>query len=258
MKLISRSFMALVGACAFGGTALAEGRFLSDGLTEEEATKQYVVDVGIAGVVSPKYDGADDYIIYPFPIISFAKFYLPGIGEVKDGVTKKGVFLYPSFGYVGGRSPNDDPKLAGTKKINWAGEVGLGAGFRYDWFRAFLEVRRGFNGYNGFVGRAGMDAIFEPHDRWTLSVGPRVDFADDNYFDTYFGMPGSFDPDGGFKSVGAVARVSFEATEDVSLHLQGGYDRLIGDAEDSPVTVSDDQFTAAFGVTYRFDFDLWK
>lgn len=261
MKLFAKA--AVCSALLVGGIApgFAADDILVGDLTPTEARKQFVVDVGLAGVVTPKYDGSDDYIVYPLPLIAFSRFYLPGFGQVKDGESQ-GIFFYPSFSYVGERKPTDDPKLAGTQKVEWAGEVGLGGGYQYDWFRAFAEVRHGFNGHTGIVGRAGIDFLFQPLDRLKIAVGPRVDFADSDYMETYFGSPagsavGAYSADGGFKSVGAIARASFAATDDVSLHLQGGWDRLVGDAADSPISLDDDQFTVAIGAAYRYDFNLF-
>ncbi|WP_310621796.1 MipA/OmpV family protein [Flexibacterium corallicola] len=241
--------------------AFAKDEILLGSMTPEEMQKQYVVDIGLAGVVSNKYDGSDKYNIYPLPLIAFSRFYLPALGQVKDGV-QGGVFVYPSFGYVSERKPSDGEKLRGTRKIDWAGEIGIGGGYRHDWFRGFIEVRHGFNGNTGVVGRAGLDFIYSPLEQWTFSLGPRADFADSDYMETYFGLSssaayGPYSADGGFKSVGLVGRVSYSVMEDITLHLQGGWDRLIGDASDSPVTETDNMFTVALGATYRFDFNLF-
>ncbi|MDD7909356.1 MipA/OmpV family protein [Pseudovibrio exalbescens] len=261
MKLLAKVALTAALMAGVSAQALADDGILVDDLTPTEASKQYVVDIGVAGVITPKYDGADDYVVYPLPLFAFSRFYLPGFGQVKDGGTQS-LFFYPSFGFVGEREPSDDARLAGTKKVDWAGEIGFGGGFRYDAFRMFAEVRHGFNGHTGIVGRAGIDYITKPMDKLTLAIGPRVDFADSDYMETYFStassaVVGAYSADGGFKSVGAIARVSYEATEDVSLHLQGGWDRLIGDAADSPISLDDDQFTVAIGATYRYDFNIF-
>ncbi len=245
----------------FSSHALAEDRFIPDDLTEEQATKQYVIDIGVAGFVNPKYDGADEYIIYPLPLIAFSRFYLPGYGQIEKDRTD-GIFFYPSFGFVGERSASDSSRLAGTRRIPWAGEIGLGGGFRHDWFRAFIEIRHGFNGHRGFVGRAGIDVISEITDDLTFTFGPRIDAADGSYMDTYFSVPagasrGPFDADGGFKSVGAIIRASYSLTDTWGLHLQGGYDRLINTAADSPITSNDNMWSVGLGATYRVSFDVF-
>lgn len=261
---MTASFRYIAGfaLAAFATQAMAEDRFIPDDLNKEQAQKQFVLDIGVAGFVNPKYDGSDEYIIYPLPLIAFSRFYLPGFGQIKNGTFDDGAFIYPSFGFVGERNPSDASVLEGTRRVPWAGEIGLGGGFQRDWFRAFVEVRHGFNGHRGWVGRAGIDVISELTEDITFVFGPRVDAADTSYMETYFSSPagsagGEFDASGGFKSVGGVIRASYAMTDNIGLHLQGGYDRLINDAGDSPISQNDNMWSVGFGATYRFAWDLF-
>lgn len=230
--------------------------------------KQYVLDLGAGVLVKPRYDGSDSYLFSPMPIIAVGRFYVPGLGQVADGQKQTGVFFYPSFNFVGERKPSDDKDLRGTRKINWAFEAGLGAGFQGENFRVFAEVRQGFNGHKGQVGQIGADLITRPMDRLEWSIGPRVGFASSKYMDTYFSVSAAesaasglsqFKAGGGFKSVGVETRFSYDLNDKVKLHLQGGYDRLIGDAGKSPLVKKGDrnQFNIGTGVTYRFSFDVF-
>lgn len=267
MKKILLRTLAAFFAGSMSVAAMAQGGDLS----EEDANRQFVVDLGVGAMVKPRYEAADSYLVYPFPLISVGRFYVPGFGQVVDGRRRSGVFLYPSFGFVGERKASDTTDLTGTNKINWAVELGLGGGFRTEHFRAFAELRQGFNGHTGQVGQLGVDAIIYPAEKWELLIGPRAEFASGGYMDTYFGVSATeaaasggrltqYDPGAGFKSVGLEARVSYDLNDDVRLHLQGGYDRLIGDAADSPIAKigSEDQFNIGLGVTYRFAFDVFK
>ncbi|WP_417680874.1 MipA/OmpV family protein [Roseibium sp.] len=261
--------------CLLGATALAAlivpAQAQDAYPAAEKPVRQYVMDLGIGGMVQPRYEGADSYLIYPFPIISVSNFYFPGLGQIADGKKRSGFFVYPSFNFIGERSASDSADLTGTKTVNWALELGLGGGFRTDHFRAFAELRQGINGHHGQVGQLGADAIFFPMDKVEWSIGPRTSFATGDYMDTYFGVTAAeaaasggrltaYDPDAGFKSVGLATRISYNVTDDVRLHLQGGYDRLVGDAADSPITKAGDknQFSIGLGATYRFSFDLFN
>ncbi len=265
-KFISRAVVALL-AGAVSGTALAQGGSLS----EEDAQKQFVVDLGIGAIVKPRYESADNYLVYPLPLIQLGRFYLPGFGQVVEGRGRTGAFIFPSFGFIGQRKASDNADLTGTKKVDWALELGLGGGFRTDNFRAFAELRQGINGHTGQVGQLGLDGIFYPGEKWEISFGPRAEFASGEYMDTYFGVTSAeagasggrlsqYNPNAGFKSVGLSGIVSYDWNEDVRLHLQGGYERLIGDAADSPIAKagSENQFSLGMGVTYRFAFDVFK
>lgn len=260
------AFLALTFS-AVSGSALAQ----SGDISTDDADRQFVIDLGIGAMIKPKYEAADAYLVYPFPLISVGRFYVPGIGQVVDGRRRAGIFFYPSFGVVGERKASDDADLSGTNTIDWALELGLGGGFRTEHFRVFAELRQGINGHTGQVGQLGLDGIIYPAEKWEVSVGPRAEFASGEYMDTYFGVTAAeaaasggtlsqYDPGAGFKSVGLAARVSYDLTDDVRLHLQGGYEKLIGDAADSPITKvgSEDQFNVGLGVTYRFSFDLFN
>ncbi|MEP2706616.1 MAG: MipA/OmpV family protein [Roseibium sp.] len=265
-KQISRMALALSFSAA-SGLALAQ----SSKVSAEDANKQFVVDLGVGAMVKPRYEAADSYLVYPFPLISIGRFYVPGLGQVVDGRRKSGVFVYPSFGFVGKRKASDDSDLTGTNEVDWALELGLGGGFRTEHFRAFAELRQGINGHHGQVGQLGLDGIIYPGEKWEVSAGPRADFASGNYMDTYFGVSSTeaansagnltqYKASAGFKSVGLAVRGSYDWSDDVRLHLQGGYDRLIGDAADSPIAKvgSENQFSIGLGATYRFAFDVFK
>lgn len=262
----------LAGAALLGLGTLAEAQ---DSLSPPDdlpvPQRQYVIDLGVGALVQPKYEGADKLLVTPMPIVNFARFYFPGFGQVKDGeVSTRGVFFYPSFNFMGERKASDAAHLTGTNRIDWALELGAGAGFRYDWFRAFVELRQGINGHSGQVGRVGADVIVSPMERLQLSFGPRADFASADYMKTYFGVtaaeaaaPGSvlaaYRPGGGFKSVGVLGRARYAVTDQATLHLQAGWDRYVGEAAKSPIikTGNRDRFTVGAGVTYRFAFDLF-
>ncbi|MBD8892061.1 MipA/OmpV family protein [Labrenzia suaedae] len=252
------------------GLAFLAAAAVTQAASAQETQRQYEVDLGVGVSLAPKYETAESYLLSPFPLISVGRFYVPGLGQVVDGKRKTGVFFYPSFGFIGERKPSDSADLTGTRKVNWALELGLGGGYRAENWRVFAELRQGINGHHGQVGRLGADAIIFPMDRVEVSFGPRADFVSGSYMDTYFGVTAAeaaasggrlsaYNPDGGFKSVGLETRISYDWTDDVRVHLQGGYDRLIGDAAKSPLAKngSKDQFTVGLGVTYKFRFDLF-
>ncbi len=244
-----------------------------DGISAPEdrpmPARQYVLDLGGGAIVKPEYPGAEDYLVYPLPIVVVGRFYLPGLGQVVDGETvKRGFLFYPSFDFNGERKASDSSDLTGTKTVDWAFEFGLGAGYRYDWLRGSVELRQGFNGHQGQVAEFGLDFITNPVDRLEVIFGPRASWASDDYMETYFGVTPAeaaagpltaYNADSGFKTVGLVARASYAWTDDVTFHLQGGWDHFVGDASDSPIVQagSEDQFSIGAGITYRFAFDIF-
>lgn len=266
---MANQFGLAAGAFA-AAAAIAVPATLSADEYSDAYQKQYVIDLGVGLKYKPKYPGADDYIFVPYPLAAVSRFYIPGIGTVGGGGSKSGFSLFPSFGFIGERDPSDAPILFGTKKVDWTVEAGLGVAYRYDWLRGFVAVRQGFNGHSGQVIDIGADIITQPTERIGFTFGPRVTWASDDYMSTYFGVtPGEaagnplltpYSADAGFKTAGAIARVSYALTEKTTFHVQGGWERFIGDAEGSPIVKQgdEDQFWVGAGLSYRFEFNLFK
>ncbi len=235
----------------------------------DSSDRQYVLDVGGGVIYKPKYPGADDYVFLPFPIFSASRLYFPGVGHF--GGTVRGISVYPSFDFHGKREASDSPSLAGTNTIDWALEAGAGIAYRWDWLRIYGQARQGFNGHHGQVVDMGFEVTVEPADRLKLVVGPRLTWASDDYMSTYFGVTqaeanasgGALTPysaSSGFESAGVLARLSYKVSDRTTFHVRGGWQRLIGDAADSPIVTADDdnQFSIGVGVSRRFDFNLFK
>lgn len=265
---IARSLLIAIVLATCGQTARAEG-------TQRDrpiATRQYVLDLGVGAILKPRYPAGDSLLVYPFPIIAVGRFYIPGIGQFGDGnEVTRGFYFFPSFDFIGERKASDSPDLTGTNTIDWALELGAGVGYRYDWLRGFVELRQGINGNTGQVADFGIDFIFNPTARWEVFFGPRASWASDEYMNTYFGVtaaeasaPGSvlstYNAGAGFKTVGLEARASYAWTEDITLHLQAGWNRFVGDAAGSPIvkTGSENQYSIGAGVSYRFAFDIFN
>jgi outer membrane protein len=92
------------------------------------------------------------------------------------------------------------------------------------------------------------------------TVGPRLRWGSSKYTRAYFGVPTpapiftSYEPDGGIYAVGAVAGLRLPLGRTFGLYGYLGYDRLTGDAADSPIVQagSRDQYSAGLALTYRF------
>ncbi|AXS42276.1 MipA/OmpV family protein [Breoghania sp. L-A4] len=234
-----------------------------------QAGTDLVIDLGIGARLQPKYEGAESYLLSPFPIIKLSYLRLGSLYTLEDK-PEAGVFFYPSFNFVGARTARDNASLTGLNSVDWAVELGAGVGFRNEYLRAFAEVRRGLHGHNGFVGEVGVDAILHPMDKVTLLAGPRMGFADGKYMDTYFGVSAAesaasggalavHKAGGGIKDIGLEATVNYAWTDTTTLSLEGGYRRLIADAGSSPIVKrgSADQFSIGVGVSHRFSLDLY-
>lgn len=235
-----------------------------------------VIELGAGVSTQPAYEGASDYIVSGFPIVALQYLNIPGLFSVGSPDERQGGFrIGPSFRYVDKRNAADYPKLLGTLPLEESYQLGLRAGYEFPIYETLnVEVygaaRYAFNEGEGFVGDAGFDLISRPRPDLEFKLGPRTSFADSEYMDAYFsvrpiealgsfGRLAAYDAESGFKSVGVAASARYEFRPDWFLNANAAWDRLVGDAKDSPIVRvgSEDQFFAGFGLSRRFRVDLF-
>ena len=167
-----------------------------------------------------------------------------------------------SFRYIGERD-DEGGRLTGLDGVDATLELGAGLSYATGDVRVFGDVRYGLFGHEAFVGEIGADFFLRPTDRLTLRAGPRALFGTDDYADTYFGVTpgesaasggrfGSFDADGGLISAGVEVGAGYQISRNWGVDAVVTYERLRGDAADSPITTDDGQVSASIGVTRRF------
>jgi len=233
--------------------------------------RERLITIGPGVQIQPRYPGADSYSLAPMPIFDIRKEGDPlGFEAPDEGA---------GIGLLGRRSPIDigpAVQFQGKRRERHVGaEVGnvpftVEAGaFVETWLgdslRVRAEGRRGIGGHDGWLGDLGADLVAESETS-VFSIGPRVRWADDNWHDAYFGVTpavatrtglAAFDPGGGIYAVSGVAsaRHQFGGDDRWGVHVDGRYDRLVGDAADSPIVAafgSRDQFAAGIGLSYTF------
>ena len=108
------------------------------------------------------------------------------------------------------------------------------------------------------------DYVARHGDDWLFSIGPRVTLGDAKYHRAYFGVTPAaattsglpaYDPGGGIQSVGITAGYHRMLGKRWGIAVYGRYDRLIGDAADSPVTRqlgSRSQPSGGIALSYTF------
>ena len=230
--------------------------------------RDFELEVGLAARYRPKYEGSDKYILTAYPLFKIHFLRLPN-GKKIGGGSNRGFGIRPSFGYRGKREASDAPILTGLGTVDAAYELGAAVSYRWEYARAFVDLRYGFGGYNGFVGETGVDLVYEPTERLTLAAGPRVSFASSDYMQTYFGVtPAQSAASGlpvttvgsGFKSAGIAGNIRYKLTDRWTAVTGASWWRLIGDAESSPIISgggAQDQVWAHFGFTYRFGGNMY-
>jgi outer membrane protein len=180
--------------------------------------------------------------------------------------TASGLGFGGSLRYISGRDAADYEELVGLEDIDRALELGGSVKYSAPKYELFASLRYGAVGHRSFVSEVGADAIYRPTDNFRVSIGPRVLWGDDTYAATYFGVTqeeidsGStftpFDPKSGIISAGAELEAIYEMNDDWQVVGTITYDRLRGDAADSPITELDEQLSTQIVLTRRITFNF--
>lgn len=259
-----RCVIATVSAAllAMPGAAAAQSAFPAGG-------NDMVVTLGGGLRVQPEFEGSKAYQVVPFPMIGLRFTVNPFTGEP---ISEFGFGVAPAFRFVGKREVGVGTDLFGLKPIDAALEAGLRLEYSWAFGRAFFELRQGFGGHHGQIADIGADAISDPLPGVKLSVGPRVSFASDDFMDTYFSVSAAqatanqaaggaltaYNAEGGLRSFGLGGRIDYELTPQWLLRFEGAWNRLAGDAGNSPIVKKAgdaNQFSVGFGAAYRFGLD---
>ncbi len=275
-RLASALFAAGLGFAAL--PAFAADPYVVPDTTEVAVVNNadLIIELGAGVSTQPAYEGSSDYIVSGYPIVSLQYLSLPGLFDIGSPEEQRGGFkLSPSFRFIDKRNAADYPELRGTRALDETYQLGLRAGYEfpiYDTFNVevYGEARYAFGEAEGFVGGAGFDLISRPTSVWEFKLGPTVTFADSDYMSTYFsvtpieslasfGRLAAYEADSGFKSAGVRGSARYEFRPNWFLNANAAYERMIGDAEDSPIVKvgSEDQFFAGIGLSHRFSLDLF-
>lgn len=260
---------ALAGAAfslAFAAPAAAQ-----DDPDEERGERGgWLVTIGGGAGVDPEYPGADSLSVGPMPIFNFRRQGAPLPFEAPDEGSGFGILRLlgednafdfgPAVQFQGKRREEDVGAPVGD--VGFTVEVG---GFAELYvarnFRLRAEARRGIGGHEAWLGDAFADFVLRDRDSYVFSIGPRVRWASDRYHDAYFGVgtaaPGLplYDPDGGIYAYGLTSGLTYMLGSNVGLYAHAGYDRLTGDAADSPIVRtfgSRNQLSGGLGLFYTF------
>ncbi|GGD96664.1 hypothetical protein GCM10011390_14320 [Aureimonas endophytica] len=238
---------------------------------EKPAGTDIVIELGLGGKLVPEYEGAKDYEVVPYPIVSLDYLSIPGLITFGSIDPQRGGFsIGPSFGYTGKRDSNDYADLSGLRDVDPTYEAGLKLSYEWDFAEIYGEARYAFGGADGFVGDLGANLVARPTQELQFKLGPTLTFASSDYMETYFGVSAAesiatggrlaaYEPDGGFKTAGVAASARYEFRPTWFLNAEASWNRFIGDAQDSPIvkTGSEDQYTVGLGLSKRFSLDLF-
>ena len=238
--------------------------------------------LGAGAVLAPDYEGSDDYEPYPSLRLRAAwgdGYFVDLGGSTLRALQLRGNFIPggrfqagPLLNFRQERDDVDDDEVDDLDDVDNAFELGgfLGYVHRFQGARGmalganFQFAADVSDAHNGWLFQPGIDFALPLGESFTLSARGFSTYATEKYMSTYFGIDNKnaafsgldrFDADAGFKDVGLGLGLNYRISDSWGLNLQGGYTRLIGDAEDSPVTDDEgtaNQFFGGVGFTFSF------
>ena len=227
--------------------------------------------IGGIGIVKPRYEGSDSYEIvgapFAFPVFSASSsgtFSVNGADDVRLRlVNMQGFEAGLLGGYAFGRDDNDGLLLRGLGDVDGGFIAGAFVGYRIGSTLFDVSYHHIVSGDTGGFLRVGASNKFQLSPQLSAKIRVGATYANNDYMTDYFGVStvqsgnsavglSPFDADAGFKDVHIQLSADYDITNRWSVMGGVGYKRLVGDAADSPVVETEDQFTATFGLTYRF------
>jgi outer membrane scaffolding protein for murein synthesis (MipA/OmpV family) len=218
--------------------------------------------------MSPSYEGGKSYEVVGFPFAAPAGFGEDGAVQVKalDDIRfrliRTGAFEFgPLAGYRFGRDESDAPRLVGMGDIDGGFVVGAFATYRTGPFAASISYHHQAAGDDtGGLIRFGLEHTQRLAPALKITTGVGTNYASDDYMTQFFGVSVAqagllpvYNASAGFKDVYAGVTASLDLNDRWTLMLIGRYSRLIGDAADSPVIETENQFYGGLGLSYKFD-----
>lgn len=232
--------------------------------------------LGGGAAYRPEYKGADEYEVQPFPYFS-VRYPISGMTLSLQGAALKLDVLAgdtfsagPVISYQQGRDDDiTNPIVRQLSTIDGAVEGGgyldfetpIGPGSLSAGVTALSDLSGVHDGYSVALNLGYRMPVTS---RLSLGVGAEVNWADENYMQTYYGvdLPGAFASglpsyaaEAGMERAGVNVNLIYRLTERWGVGVFGGYDKLLDSAADSPIVVqegSPDQYTGALAVFYRF------
>ncbi len=165
------------------------------------------------------------------------------------------------------RNRSDDSALAGMHNIDYTLEFGAFAEYYpAPYLRTRVELLQGVTGAEGLAANFMADYVYRPDPNWLLTVGPRLQFVNNQYESAFFSISGAeaalsglapYNASGGIDTFGIDATARYYVSDHLSFRGFFEWDRLVGDGADSPLVKmrgSEDQYEFGAGAAYRFTY----
>jgi outer membrane scaffolding protein for murein synthesis (MipA/OmpV family) len=225
-------------------------------------------------LVTPKYEGSKEYEVFGVPLVAPSGSSEPGFIQFRGPedirlrvINWNGFEAGPLAGWRFDREESDDDRLLGLGDVDGGIVLGGYAAYNFGMFKPFVSYSNQVSGDDtGGLLRFGAEAPISLGGGIKMTGIFGATWADDDYMDAFFSLSAAqvaaapafntaYDAGAGVKDVYVGLNADVPLTDVWTLKLTGQYSRLVGDAADSPIVESEDQFFGGLGLTYRFTID---
>lgn len=253
-------------------TVISAVALVSSGVTAQpaKADQPLAFQAGIAVQVAPTYEGSGDYKILAVPVVFPAgsddpddRVQFRGLDHLQFALINANGFQFgPLVGYRFGRDQDDGRLLHGLGDIDGGIVGGAFVSYRLGAIRASMSYHHQLSGDDtGGVVKFGLDTRHKLSPTLELTAAVGATWADDDYMQSFFGVTAAqavtsghalYLAEAGIKDVNLNIGSELQLSPQWMLRVNGRYARLVGDASDSPVVESRDQWSGGFSLTYQF------
>jgi outer membrane protein len=232
------------------------------------AADDWEVTVGITPLITPEYEGADEYRVLPVPMLDIKYkdiyFFNPYRGLGFNWIHTRQLQAGPVMTYRLWQNESSNPALDGMGDIPGTLELGGFVNYYLPYIRFGADIKQGVNGHRGAIANFSMEAYGKIGKKIQYALGPRYAWVDQNYMQTYFGIDhtqsartglDAYFPGAGSKEVGIGGFIGYDFNEHWSISTFGRLTRLLDPAADSPIVKDEgtpNQLTLAFSLSYTF------
>ncbi|RZT94109.1 outer membrane protein [Advenella incenata] len=219
--------------------------------------------LGLGAAIAPRYEGADEYRLQPFPVVDaqYGRFFARsgdglGLNIWQSAQLTIGAGVNMMEGYSKSDAPEGIGKLSNALGARiFVSTSAWGAIFTVSATQAISKSER------GLIANARVSYPYSISERFKVIPSVSLNWANAKYMDSYFGINAQqaarsglseYRPSAGFKDVSLRLGFSYDLTKTWSITGAAGVSRLMGNAADSPLVRRKSQAVGALGVAYRF------
>jgi len=228
--------------------------------------EDWSVRIGALGIHKPAYEGSDDYELKGFPHIDITwrdTYFLNARSGLGAYVwNRNDCKLGLAVGYTFGRDEDDSGDLRGLGDIDGGATASVLLKWAIEAVALHARYEQQITGQDtGFQIHLGLGYDLRIAEKFTVKPSIQTTFASSDYMEEYFGISPSqstrsgirvYDADSGFKSLGFQIMAIYRLDQHWGIQVGAGYDRLVGEAADSPVVKDENQYRVSTGLSYTF------